>query len=186
MSLVNLPKPLDNIFNSSDDLPQLFDRLMVAMVELLECDRCYLYVRDPELLVGQILHCHCVDSSIPNLKNCNPHSESLYVAEKDPLFAAALQCERPIFIDRLDSISNSDRDIEFFRQYYREQKSLIQAHICSQDRLWGILQASQFNRSRPWTKFDRTVIYTVLDRISRSVTVYVKKHLSHTLQKYGD
>lgn len=192
MSIVNLPRPLGSILNQetsfykSSDLSQIFDQLMIAMVGLLGCDRCYLYFRDPKLQIGQTLHCYCRDSSIPNLQDNEPYSEPVYREEKDPLFAAALQCERTIFIDDIESISPKENDLVFFQQNYKEQKSLIQAHICSNNQLWGIFQASQFHRYRPWKQFDRSLTSTVIDRITPLVSVYVKRKLRHTIQEIND
>ena len=192
MSSINLPQPIKTIFDQensdskSNDISQLLDRLLTAMTSLLQCDRCYLYIRDPELLIGQILHCYRTGAEIPDVKDDRPHSESLYLAEKDPLFAAALQCEKNIYIDDLTEISDRQDDIIFFQNNYRGQKSLIQAHICSNNELWGILQFSQFKYYRPWTQFDRNLVTTVIDRIAPLVSVYVKTKLRHTIQEFND
>ena len=192
MNIINLPQPLSSILNCNNfcnetqETTTIFNGLMVAMVELLQCDRCFLYLRDPQLQMGQILHCHCVHPEIPNLRDSQPYLEPIYLAAKNPLFAAALQCERNVFLDRIDSVSSYKSDFDFFQQNYEGQKSLIQAHICSQNELWGIFQASQFKRSRPWTKFDRDLTITVIDRITPLVTMHVKRQLRHTMQVIHD
>ena len=192
MNIINLPQPLSSIFelnnfgDKTQEIPIIFDRLIAAMVDLLQCDRCFLYLRDPELQIGQIMHCYCLHPEIPNLQYSEPSLEPIYLAQSNPLFAAALQCERNIFLDRINSTSCNESDLNFFQQNYEGQKSLIQAHICSQNELWGIFQASQFARSRPWTKFDRNLINTVIDRITPLVTMYVKRELRHTIQVIND
>ena len=192
MSLINLPQPLDNLlnrnnsFSTASETSQLLDRLIVVMVELLGCDRCHLYIRDPELLIGQTLHCHRVHPEIPDAKDIKPYSEPSYLAEQDPLFAAAVECEQSIFIDELESVSSKESDLAFFRQHYQGQTALIQAHICSNNQLWGIFQAAQFNRPRPWTQFDRSLVATVIDRITPLVSIYVRRKLRHTIQEIND
>lgn len=192
MSSINLPQQLKTIFDrenshsKSNDISHLLDCLLKAMINLLQCDRCYLYIRDPELSIGQIVHCHRTCAEIPDVKDDRPHSESLYLLEKDPLFAAALQCEKNIYIDDLTAISNKQSDIIFFHNNYKGQKSLIQAHICSDGQLWGIMQFSQFQYYRPWTQFDRNLINNVLDSITPLISIYVKRELRHTIQEFGD
>ena len=192
MSINNLPQPIDrifredNLFHKVSDISELFDQLVIAMVDLLKCDRCHLYIRDPELLIGQTLHCHRNSIEIPDMLDSKPYSEPVYFAEKDPLFAAALQCERSIFLDDLASVSPKKGDIAFFAQQYKGQKSLVQGHICSNNQLWGIFQASQFTRSRPWTRFDHNMVHTIIDKITPLVSVYVKRKLRHTIQEIND
>ena len=67
MTLLNLPSPLDEIFADRRDLPYFFDRLMAGIAQLLNCDRCYIYLRDPEFHFCQIPHCYVVAPEIPNL-----------------------------------------------------------------------------------------------------------------------
>lgn len=190
--MINLPQPLSSLFssnnfcNESQEATTIFNSLMVAMVELLQCDRCLLYLRDPLLKMGQILHCHCVHPEIPNLQDSKPYLEPVYLAAKNPLFAAALQCERNIFLNRIDSVSFNQSDFDFFQKKYEGQQSLIQAHICSQNELWGIFQASQFKRPRPWTKFDRDLTTTIVDKITPLATMHVKRKLRQTMQVIHD
>ena len=83
--MLNLPSPLNKVFADTEDLPVFFDNLMYGMVELLKCDRCYFYIRDPQLLECQIPHCYCTHPEIPNLIQTQKKT--------DPLFAAAIKGE---------------------------------------------------------------------------------------------
>ena len=186
MNLTNLPAPLDNIFADTQDLSVFFDRLMAAMVELLHCDRCYLYLRDPQFLWYKIPHCHCSDSNITNLKELEKQTEPIYLAETNPLFAAAKNCESPIFIENMDEVIANSKNSNFWQQNHQEQKALLQVHLCLDNNLWGIIQASQFNRPRPWTKFDRNLISQIVDRITPLVSVYARRELRETVQYLHD
>lgn len=77
-------------------------------------------------------------------------------------------------------------DDNFWGQDYLKQKGLIQAHIGIGNELWAIIQASQFNLSRPWTRFDRSLINLVVDRITPLVSVYAKRELRQTVQHIHD
>ena len=181
MSLLNLPAPLDVIFADTKDLPVFFDRLMMGIVELLQCDRCYLYLRDPQFHYCQIPHCYCVHPEIPNLAEPQKQTESYYLSKIDPLLAAALNCEPNIFIEDMTQ-AFKDRDCHDWQQNYFGQQALIQAHICLGSELWGIIQVAQFKRPRPWTRFDRNIIATIVDKITLLVTVYVRRELRGTIQ----
>ena len=213
MTLLNLPSPLDKVFAERSDLPVFFDRLMASLVQLLGCDRCYIYLRDPEFYFCQIPHCYCADSAVPNLKQAEKSTESFYLTKSDPLLAAAFNCSSPIFIEELEQVfarldqesetsqkeneaieketkillaTNVSSEDRAWRQQYVGQKSLIHAPICQGDQLWGFIQIAQFDRPRPWTKFDRSLISLTVDRITPLTTMYVKRKLRETTQVLHD
>lgn len=184
--MFNLPTPLNNIFANTENLPVFFDNLMCGMVELLKCDRCYLYIRDPQLLEYQIPHCYCIHPEIPDLTQTRQNTEPFYRPQQDPLFAAAIKGEPAIYIEDIEKLFGDEQNRDFWQQNYSEQKSLIQAHISIDGELWGIIQAAQFNRTRPWTRFDRSLISQVVDKITPLTTVYVKRLLRGTVQYLHD
>ena len=159
---------------------------MVAMVDLLQCDRCYLYIRDPQKLIYQVPHCYCIHPEIPSLAQAEPDTESFYRVETDPLFAAAINGEPHIYIENIEKLLSTDDNCVFWQRNYSDQKALIQAHIFIEGELWGIIQAAQYHRSRPWTKFDRNLISQIVDRITPMVTMYVKRRLRGTVQYRHD
>ena len=184
MSLLNLPSPLDTIFAETKDLTVFFERLTIAVVELLKCDRCYIYIRDPQFCIYRIPFCYCARSEVPNIIKPQTSTESCW-QKADPLFAAALDCEAPIFIE--DTSQASLLQLYFDdRQNDFRQKALIQAHICLANELWGIVRASQFDRPRPWAKFDRDIISVVTDKITPLVSIYARKELRRTIQVVND
>ena len=203
MSLLNLPSPLDSIFADTEDLPVFFERLTIAIVELLKCDRCYIYIRDPQFHNYQIPSCYCARSEVPNIAQPQISTES-HLLKADPLFAAALNCKPTIFIEdtseattQCDRIATKSHDASFQlhfdkensysdRQNYLRHKAIVQAHICLENQLWGIIRASQFDRPRPWTKFDRSTISVVVDKITPLVSMYARKELRGTIQVAHD
>lgn len=203
MSLLNLPSPLNVIFADTKDLSVFFERLTIGLVELLKCDRCYIYIRDPQFHNYQIPSCYCARSEVPNIARLQISTES-HLLKADPLFAAALNCKPTIFIeDTSEATTQCDRtaiksdDASFQlhfdkgdsyggQQNYFAHKAFIQAHICLGNELWGIIQASQFDRPRPWTKFDRSTISIVTDRITPLVSMYARKELRGTIQVAHD
>lgn len=213
MTLLNLPSPLDKVFAERNDMSVFFDRLMASLAQLLDCDRCYLYLRDPKFYFCQIPHCYCAVPEIPDLRQTEKKTESFYSTKSDPLLAAAFNCSLPIFIEDLEQILNRldnksellekrqeeisqeakillgtkvSSDNQEWKQEYVGQKSLIQAPIYQGNRLWRFIQAAQFNRRRPWTKFDRSLVSLTVDRITPLITMYVKRKLRETTQVLHD
>lgn len=184
--MFNLPSPLDNIFANTNDLSKFFDRLMYGMVELLNCDRCYLYIRDPQSQIYKIPHCYRVHPEIPDLTQTQEDTESFYCSETDPLFAAALSCEPTIYIENVEQLIHDSKECFIWQRNYSEYKALMQAHISMSGELWGIIQAAHFNHPRPWTQFDRNLVLQIIDKITPLVTVYVKRTLRGTVQCFND
>ena len=192
MSLLNLPSPLDTIFADTENLSVFFERLTIGLVELLKCDRCYIYIRDPRFHSYQIPYCYCARPEVPNIVKPQTSTES-HLLKADPLFAAALNCEPSIFIEDTSKTQDDrffqlhfDEGDSYSKQQYLEPKAIVQAHICLGNELWGIIQASQFDRPRPWTKFDRSTISIVTDRITPLVSMYARRELRGTIQVAHD
>ena len=74
----------------------------------------------------------------------------------------------------------------YWQQNYLGQKALIQAHITLGQDLWGIIQVAQFSRPRPWTKFDRSIMFQIVDKIAPLVSVYARRKLRGTIQVLHD
>ena len=188
--LIDLPSPLDKTFANKQNLLHFFDNLVRDIAELLNCDRCYLYLRDPKLLLGQIMHCYCANSDLPHLRQKEPQTEPYYLAGQDPLFAAALAGEPHLYIDDIQELIQKEKEAnscgDFWQQNYDQQYALIQGHIFLDNKLWGILQVAQFKNHRPWSRFDRDLVSLVIDRITPLATVYVQKNLRHSLQYFND
>ena len=63
-----LPEKIERIFEFKN-LDLILSKLMVEIVNLLQCDRCFLYVRDPETRLGKTAFCYCRDQTIPDVTN---------------------------------------------------------------------------------------------------------------------
>ena len=186
MTIFNLPSPLDNVFADLSDLSLFFDRLMVGLVDLLNCDCCYLYLHDPQLCVGQIRHFHSTHPELPNIIEDKIQTRNAVISNTNPLFLAALNCRSTIFIENFEKAIFTNPELILWSKNHPEYKSLAQAHLCLGKDLWGIIQVSQFDRPRPWTKFDRGLISLVVDKITPLTSVYSRRELRGTVQYLYD
>jgi GAF domain-containing protein len=170
--LANLPESIAGIITNSPTPETMFTALMPAIGEFLQVDRCFLYLRDPQTSLGKVPFCWCRTSAISTIYNHHWSLEPELLASADPMFAAALRTEPTIFIE--DVNTTSDRILS--RQFERENfghRALIHAHLCQDDRLWGVLQPCIFARSRKWTQIERQTIERIVKLIIPIAVQYV-------------
>jgi GAF domain-containing protein len=153
----------------------IFSELMINIGLLLECDRCFLYLRDPETSVGRVEFCWVRDSSIPNIYDPDWKQEPELLAEKDPMFAAALRTEPSIFIEDVKTESSDILSQEFEENNFGH-RALIHAHLCQNNQLWGVLQPCIFNSTRKWKETEKRIINQIALNITPTAVDYVLTH----------
>lgn len=158
---------------SEDNSPEaIFSALLPALGDLLQCDRCFLYLRHPQTNIGKVVNCWCRSSEYPDVTDSGWKEEPANLANEDPLFAAALRAEPSIFVEDVEiadpKVVNKDFEHKTFGH-----RALIHAHLCYEDRLWGILQPCVFGQPRVWTKADREIISAVIAKLTPIVINYV-------------
>jgi GAF domain-containing protein len=170
-----IPNPIALVITNSLTSEAMFTALMPAIGELFKCDRCFLYLRNPQTRLGKIPFCWRRNSAIPEIYNENWNLEPESLTSKDPMFAAALRRSPTIFIEDINT--TSDRILS--RQFERENfghRALIHAHLCHDDQLWGVLQPCVFDRPRKWTQAERQTIKQIVKLIVPIAVEYVTDH----------
>jgi GAF domain-containing protein len=151
----------------------VFSALVPALGEVLNCDRVFLYLRNPETQTGKVPYCWRRNSNYPEVRDAEWKKEPEYLGEEDPLFAAALRTEPSIFVEDVETanpvVVNKDFEAKEFGH-----RALIHAHLCVDGLLWGVLQPCIFDRPRVWTDFDREVIAAVTEKISPLAVAFVR------------
>ncbi len=178
---------ITSIFEKAELLPtqeveDILSKLVKAIAENLKVDRCFLYVRNPETRFGRAAFCYCRNPEILDVSSDRWQKESLDLETEDPMFAAALNCRPSIYIEDV-KIANPqvvNRDFEA-REF--GHRALIHAHLCEEEKLWGVLQPCVFNRPRQWTIEDRQIIEMVVDRATPFVKQYVQKNYQSTIKE---
>jgi GAF domain-containing protein len=166
-------KALEAVLTSNKSPNEVFAALMPALGELLQCDRCFLYLRDPHTKMGRVVECWRRSPEYPLVldPDWKPEPESL--PEEDPLFAAALRTDPSIFVEDVETASPDvvNRD---FEQRTFGHRALIHAHLRRDRELWGILQPCMFGRAREWTEDDRAVIAQVEAQLTPLAISYIQ------------
>lgn len=166
-----LPTVLEKIFsnNTSD---AVFAALLPALGEVLQCDRIFLYLRDPQTHIGKAAYCWCRNPEYPDVSDSDWKQEPSDLASEDPLWAAAVRTQPSIFVE---DVETADPQVvnKAFEQKNFGHRALIHAHLCCDGQLWGILQPCVFGKPREWTKADRSIIGTVTAKLTPLAVSYV-------------
>jgi GAF domain-containing protein len=152
---------------------EIFAALLPALGELLQCDRCFLYVRNPRTQMGRVIECWRLSPNYPLILDPEWKSESDSLPQDDPLFAAALRTDPSIFIEDVETAAPNMVNREFEHRVFGH-RALIHAHLCQEQQLWGILQPCVFEYPRVWTEDDRAVITQVEQQLTPLVVTYVQ------------
>jgi len=151
----------------------IFSALLPALSDTLKCDRCFLYVRHPQTNIGKVVSCWCRSPEYPDVTDSDWKAEPVSLANEDPLFAAALRTAPSIFVEDVETADPEVVNKDFEHKTFGH-RALIHAHLCYEDRLWGILQPCVFGQPRVWTDADRAIISAVIDMLTPIVIDYVK------------
>lgn len=168
----NVPSSIASILSQHSTPAAQLDALMPALGELFDCDRCFLYLRDPQTRLGRVPFCWVRTEQIPTVydPDWKPEPESL--TDEDPMFAAAVRTEPSIFVEDVEAAPPDLLNREFEHENFGH-RALIHAHICHDRQLWGVLQPCLFGRSRQWTAADRQAVAQILDAMTPIVVSYI-------------
>ena len=176
--LKNLPTSIENVFTTHKTPEAIFSALMPTLGEFLKCDRCFLYLRNPETGLGKVPFFWIRNSTIPKIYDENWKPEPDYLSSEDPMFAAALRTEPSIFMDDVNTT-----DVEILNQEFEKRifghRALIHAHLCQDEQLWGILQPCIYQYARNWTQKERQV----MDQVTQIITPIAVEYVVAAKQK---
>lgn len=168
-----LTEVLEQISSGDRQPDEIFAALLPALGEALECDRCFLYLRSPDTRMGKVPYCWRRSPDFPEVLDADWKKEPESLPDKDPLFAAALRTDPSIFVEDVETASPDVLNKEFEHENFGH-RALIHAHLCQNDRLWGVLQPCLFGRPRVWTESERSLIATVTENIAPLAVAYVQ------------
>ena len=176
MSEQALPDVLETILATSSEPDAVFSALLPALCEVLQCDRCFLYLRNPHTSIGRTPYCWLRSPQYPDVSTTEWVKEPESLSKEDPLFAAALRTDASVFVEDVETASpevvNRDFEAENFGH-----RALVHAHLCQEGSLWGVLQPCVFGQPRVWSEFDHFVMTQVTEKITPLAVTYVKAAL---------
>ncbi|GAB4553326.1 MAG: hypothetical protein Tsb0014_46830 [Pleurocapsa sp.] len=176
MKSLILPEKTKKVFEL-ENIASILSALMVEIVDLLKCDRSFLYVRHPDTRFGKVPFCYCSHQNIPDLTTTQWKQESSALEKQDPMFAAALQCQSSIFVEDVETTAPEILNRRFERENFGH-RALIHAHLCCNGQLWGVLQPCVFGESRTWTESEAILINAIAEKTTPLVIKYVRQNLN--------
>ncbi len=168
-----LPEVLEKVLATESEPDAVFSALLPALGEVLQCDRCFLYLRNPETKIGKVPYCWRRSEQYPDVYDSDWKEEPESLPNEDPLFAAALHTEPSIFVEDVETASPEVVNRDFEEKNFGH-RALVHAHLCQDGLLWGILQPCVFGQPRVWTDFDRFVIAQIEKKLTPLAVAYVK------------
>jgi GAF domain-containing protein len=165
----SLPASLATIFTDHTDPETIFNALMPSVCDVLQTDRCFLEVRNPQHRLYRVF-CWRRSEQFPDMTTDGWQKELPWELE-DPLYAAALRAEPSIFVEDVETASPDVLNIDFEHKNFGH-RALIHAHICEKDVLRGILQPCVFNHPRIWSESDRAIIDQLVEKLKPFVVQY--------------
>ncbi|MBW4564687.1 MAG: GAF domain-containing protein [Mojavia pulchra JT2-VF2] len=173
MTNLVLHEAVQSILEKNSDPDAIFTAILPVVGEVLQCDRCFLYLRNPQTKFGQIGYCWRRNQDIPDMREPEWKLEPAWLPQVDPLFAAALQTAPSIYVEDVETASPEVLNKDFEREHFGH-RALIHAHLCQDQQLWGILQPCVFGQQRTWSESDRTFITQLENKLAPLAVAYVK------------
>jgi GAF domain-containing protein len=164
-----LSPELGTIFATQSDPEAVFVALLPQVCDILQADRCFLQVRQPNKRLSRIF-CWRRCPQFPDLTTATWQPEEPW-EKTDPMFAAALRADPSIFVEDVETADSAVLDVNFERENFGH-RALIHAHICQEGVLYGILQPCIFGHPRIWSERDRAIIAQVIDKVRPFVVRY--------------
>ena len=173
----------ESILKTEEKPDKILEQITQAIAIMLQVDRCFLYVRDPQTRYGQAAFCYCRNPEVKDVSSNKWEQErSEDLEAKDPMFAAALNCKPSIYVEDVETADPQVLNRDFEAKEFGH-RALIHAHLCQGDRLWGIWPPCIFDRPRHWTTGDKTIMDTIVSQTTPLVKQYVLNNIQSIKQK---
>ncbi len=173
MTDIALPNTIQSILDKNSEPDSIFTVILPELGRILQCDRCFLYLRNPQTKLGKVAYCWRRHPEIPEIINPEWKLEPELLPKEDPLFAAALRTDPSVYVEDVETANPEVVNKEFERQEFGH-RALIHAHLCQDGKLWGILQPCIFGQKRVWSEFDRAIVTQLESKLTPLAVSYVK------------
>ncbi|MGJ3246943.1 MAG: GAF domain-containing protein [Elainellaceae cyanobacterium] len=173
MSAIELPGEIATILQDSSDPDIAFTALMPALVEVLQCDRCFLFIRDPQRQRTRITHGYSREPRWPTMVQADWSRESPDLNAKDPLTLSAYQSPEAHFIEDIETAPAGMLDVNLERSVFGH-RALIHAPIYADAEFYGVLEPCVFETPRVWSEGDRRLIQNLQQVLGAWVIRYLQ------------
>lgn len=170
-----IPDSLIKWAETAADCNTKIDKLMRIYAEAVNCPRCFVYLRQPELKKANTTHAWWSEDRFAI------GWESWYsydwfddgnAAVEDPMYGEAMVSPEPLYINDVEADTTGLVNAEFERKIFKHS-ALIHAPIYHAGKLYGILEPSAFDKPRVWSESDRAITKWTLERLGPIAAEYV-------------
>lgn len=174
LSTLDLPDSITAVLQDNQDPDAVFTALMPAVVDILQCDRCFLFIRDPQRQRIRITHGYSRESRWPTMVQSDWSQESPELNANDPLTLSAYESPEAHFIEDIETASQGTLDINLERSVFGH-RALVHAPIYYDEEFYGVLEPCVFETPRQWTEDDRTLIQGLQQALGTWVFRYLQQ-----------
>ena len=175
-----IPESLRQWARSTEDGDTKMKELMRLYAEALDCQRCVLYCREPDLRRATTTHAWWSDAKEEYAVQWESWFSDEWVDEgppnaPDPLFHLALVDPHAVYIDDIENDPTGLVNLEFEAPTFKH-RALIHAPIYHAGKCYGILEPSVFDEPRHWSARDKEITAWVQEQLGPIVAEYVATH----------
>ncbi|MEL6374943.1 MAG: GAF domain-containing protein [Pseudomonadota bacterium] len=167
-----VPRALKELLARAEPTDAFFSALMRRLTLDHNCDRTFIYMRDPQSRLGAVTHAQVRDPKRPTLIYERWSVESPGYATLDPMFVTAQRTPRAVIVDDIETAAPGVLNRAHERDYFAH-RALIHAPIWFEGRLFGILEPCVFDAPRRWSARDAAITAATQIAIAEATARYV-------------
>lgn len=177
MTSTAIPDSLAQWASSDLSLDAKLAELMRVYAEALDCQRCILYLREPDQRRANTTHAWWSDEKEEYAVTWESWFSSEWVDEgppnaPDPLYQAALVDPEPLFIDDIENDPRGLINVEWEKETFKHQ-ALIHAPIYYDGKFYGVLEPSVFGEARHWSERDKEITRWAQEHVGPLAAAFV-------------
>ena len=168
-----VPAELKAVFEADTADDAKMGDLMKVLCDVLDCDRCLLFLRDPDSRKSRCTHGYETDPSYAlDRPDDGWATEPENLVSDDPMFAEAMHNPEALYIDNIETASPDLVNAAYEREHFKHQ-ALVHAPLQQDGKLYGILEPCTIAAPRQWTDADRETIAWTMEQLTPIAVAYV-------------
>jgi len=170
---MTIPAELQDVFEAQTSDDETMARLMRVLCDALDCDRCLLFLRDPETRKTRCTHGHETEPRFafdrPD-EGWAPHPET--IETDDPMFAEAMHNPEALYIEDIETAPSDLVNAAYEREHFKH-RALIHAPLQHDGKLYGVLEPCTMEEPRTWSARDREITAWTMKRLTPIAMRYI-------------
>ncbi len=170
---MTIPAELEAVFAGDASGDEKMTKLMQELCDALNCDRCLLFLRDPDTRKGRCTHGWETD---PGFAFDRPDDgwadEPANLEAEDPMFAEAMHNPEALFIEDIETAPPDLVNAEYEREVFKH-RALVHAPLRHGDKVYGILEPCTMVEPKAWSEQDREITAWTMKQLTPIAIDYI-------------